>query len=210
MYKRPVKGRKGIGKFAGLMIADIMEIETTAKGFTTSVTISKQDIERAATQDLESIDLPLSVKPAQTEEHGTRIKLKNPNQRYELPKADKLKELLILEYGREPGLAITVDSQPLKVENLAGEHIDEVRSTSNGNPIRFDFKVSDGPKSLPRAGIVVRINGKIVGKPSFFGLENDEDIPQKLLRRVWGELTDHRRTVEPPTGEISLRAVRCI
>lgn len=37
--KRRVKGRKGIGKFAGLMVAGIMEIETTARGRTTRVVV---------------------------------------------------------------------------------------------------------------------------------------------------------------------------
>src|SRR5690606_1163084 len=37
-------------------------------------------------------------------------------------------------------------------------------------------------------GIVLRVGGKIVGKPEFFGLENDPEIPPKLLKKVYGEL----------------------
>ena len=46
--KRLVKGRKGIGKFAGLMVANVMEIETTARGKTTRVVIAKEDLPNAS------------------------------------------------------------------------------------------------------------------------------------------------------------------
>ena len=42
--KRLVKGRKGIGKFAGLMVANVMEIETTTRGKTTRIVIVKEDL----------------------------------------------------------------------------------------------------------------------------------------------------------------------
>src|SRR5678816_1795884 len=45
--KRLVKGRKGIGKFAGLMVANTMAIETTARGKQTRVLISKDDLLKA-------------------------------------------------------------------------------------------------------------------------------------------------------------------
>src|SRR5438128_1508498 len=61
---RLVKGRKGIGKFAGLMVANVMEIQTTARGKTT----------RAA-RDLERIDLPLTVEPASDGISGTKVTL---------------------------------------------------------------------------------------------------------------------------------------
>ena len=32
------------------------------------------------------------------------------------------------------------------------------------------------------------MKGKIVGRPSFFGLEDDEEIPPKLLKKVYGEI----------------------
>ncbi|MFX5084655.1 ATP-binding protein, partial [Acinetobacter baumannii] len=40
LFKRKVKGKKGIGKFAGLMIADHMKLETWAKGKCSSFEIS--------------------------------------------------------------------------------------------------------------------------------------------------------------------------
>src|SRR5258708_4412934 len=45
---RIVKGRKGIGKFAGLMVANIMEVETATRGKLTRLSIAKQTLEDAA------------------------------------------------------------------------------------------------------------------------------------------------------------------
>ena len=50
------------------------------------------------------------------------------------------------------------------------------------------FTITESPKGVKNAGIVCRVQGKIVGKSSFFGLEEREDIPGKLLRRVVGEI----------------------
>lgn len=98
--KRLVKGRKGIGKFAGLMVANIMAIETTAHGKTTRVVISKEDLLNA-TRDLERIDLPLTVFPAPDGVSGTKVTLTSLSDRFEFPLPEKLKTLLMTEYGRE-------------------------------------------------------------------------------------------------------------
>ena len=38
---------------------------------------------------------------------------------------------------------------------------------------------------MPRApGIVLKVNGKAVGKPQFFDLDEDEEIPKSLIKRV--------------------------
>ena len=187
-FSRLVKGRKGIGKFAGLMIADTMRIETTARCVTTSFTISRLDISKAKEQDLESIRIPIETRPAPEGRHGTKIVLSEPNQSFELPKEDKLRALLIREYGRENGLTITVDGQPLQIEDLPGEHFKDQMDVEGAGTVQIDFKISTDSKPLKNAGIAIRVDGKIVGKPSFFGLDQDETIPPKLLRRIYGEV----------------------
>ena len=42
--KRLVKGRKGVGKFSGLMAAAVMTLETYARGIRTSFTLRIQDL----------------------------------------------------------------------------------------------------------------------------------------------------------------------
>jgi hypothetical protein len=37
-------------------------------------------------------------------------------------------------------------------------------------------------------GISIRVDGKIVGKPDYFGLDEANDFPQKLLKKLYGEI----------------------
>lgn len=185
--KRLVKGRKGIGKFAGLMVANVMEIHTTAHGKTIRVTISKADLLDAA-RDLERIDLPMTVESAAPGASGTKVVLSGLNDRFAFPIPEKLKGLLMLEYGREEGFRVDVNGERLGLEDLPGEHFTKEETVTDAGAIRLNFKVSEGPKPLKQAGIVIRVGGKIVGKPGFFGLEEDPEIPSKLLKKVYGEV----------------------
>ncbi len=185
--KRLVKGRKGIGKFAGLMIANVMEIETTARGKMTRIVISKEDLLNAA-RDLERIDLPLTITDAPDGLAGTKVTLSSLSDRFEFPLPERLKPLLMTEYGREEDVRISVNGVPLGLDDLPGEKFQADEDVADAGTVRLNFKVSDGGKSLKQAGIAIRVGGKIVGKPGFFGLEDDPEIPSKLLKKVYGEV----------------------
>lgn len=185
--KRLVKGRKGIGKFAGLMVANVMEIETTARGKTTRVVIAKEDLLNAS-RDLERIDLPLTVTPAAEGVSGTKVTLSSLSDRFEFPLPEQLKTLLMTEYGREEDVRINVNGVPLGLDDLPGERFQANENLVEAGTVKLNFKVSDGAKSLKQAGIALRVGGKVVGKPGFFGLEDDPEIPPKLLKKLYGEV----------------------
>lgn len=185
--KRLVKGRKGIGKFSGLMVASVMDVRTVARKKKTQVVISKESL-LSEEKDLERIDLPITVSETSDDISGTTVILTGLNQRYEFPRADKLKGLLMLEYGREHDVAITVNGEKLGLEDLPGEYFTYEENLIEAGSIRLNFKISNGSKPLKQAGIAIRVSGKIVGRPSFFGLEDDPEIPPKLLKKVYGEL----------------------
>ncbi len=185
--KRRVKGRKGIGKFAGLMVAGIMEIETTARGRTTRVVISKEDLLKAA-RDLERFDLPITVRDADTDSHGTTVTLRELNQRFTFPVPEKLKNLLVVEYGREANFDVTVNGVGLGLEDLQGSSYSHSQAVPEAGAVRLSYKVADSGQAIKQAGIAIRVGGKIVGRPGFFGLEDDPEVPPKLLRKLYGEV----------------------
>lgn len=184
---RLVKGRKGIGKFAGLMAADVMEVETRARGVVTRLRISKEDL-LAADNDIERIDLPCQTESCKPTEHGTTITLSSLNQNLHFPNPDRLKQLLILEYGRQADFKILVDKEPLGIDDIPGESFAEEIELPNVGKIRLHFIVADGRTNLKQSGIAIRVGGKIVGRPSYFGLDQVDHIPEKLLRKVYGEI----------------------
>ena len=185
--KRRVKGRKGIGKFAGLMVAGIMEIETTARGRTTRVVVSKADLMKAA-RDLERFDLPITVRDASEGAHGTTVTLRELNQRFTFPLPEKLKNLLVVEYGREADFDVKVNGIGLGLDDLQGSRYSHNQTVPEAGTIRLSYKVADSNQAIKQAGIAIRVGGKIVGRPSFFGLEDDPEVPSKLLRKLYGEV----------------------
>lgn len=185
--RRLVKGRKGIGKFAGLILADTMEIETTAQGQSTTVRIAKEHL-LAAQDDLERVPLPFTTTPCEPTKHGTVITLSELNTNLSFPQPDKLRALLVLEYGREVDFAIYVNDERIVHEDIPGKQfVKEIVLPGAGN-VKMSFTVSETPLAGKGSGVVLRVGGKVIGKPHCFGLEEDELVPAKLRRRVVGEI----------------------
>lgn len=61
---RVVKGRRGVGKFSGLILAEEMEITTQAQGVQTTIIISKTLLLEAG-KDIEQVPLPITLRFAQ-------------------------------------------------------------------------------------------------------------------------------------------------
>jgi hypothetical protein len=138
--------------------------------------------------DLERIDLPLNVDACEPAEHGTKVTLSQLNPRFSLPTPEVLKEMLALEYGRNAGFRITVNDEPLTHEDIQGKAITRTVELPGAGTVTIRYTIMESSKGAKHAGIVTRVGGKIVGKPSWFGLEDEELIPRKLLNRVVGEI----------------------
>lgn len=187
-YKnRKVKGRKGIGKFAGLLIAGEMTLVSKARGKKTTLTIVKDEILKWK-DDLEKLDLPITSENCDSEEKGTTIFLRNLNQNLHFPNPIKLSQLLITEYGRENDFKITINGKALDIQDLKGNSDTGSKKLKQSGEVKYSFTISDENKSLKQAGIAIRVDGKIIGKPSFFGLDEDEEIPKKLLKKIYAEV----------------------
>ncbi|MDW3650456.1 MAG: ATP-binding protein [Bacteroidia bacterium] len=187
LKNRLVKGRKGIGKFAGLMVASRMEIKTCTRGTSTHLTIWRDELVRAR-HDLEQINLPIKIEACDEKEGGTEIILSGINQNFTFPNPERLRRLLVLEYGRLGDFKVYVDGEMVDIEDIPGKQYEEEISLSDGSSAHLRYTISDGKTALKQSGIAVRVGGKIVGEPRFFGLNEYEDIPPRLLKRVFGEV----------------------
>ncbi len=184
LKKRKVKGRKGIGKFAGLLVATQMKVETYAAGKKTTVVINKGELAKAG-YDLEKVPLPILVEDCEENNHGTTITLEGLNQNLNYPNPDILKELLIRDYGREIDFNLTINAENIGVLDLLGKSYSERINLPDGKTATLNYTITDKP--VKQAGIAVRVNNKIIGRPQNF-LSDDEIIPKKLQNRVYGEL----------------------
>lgn len=184
--QRRVKGRKGIGKFSGLMAASVMMLETWARGRCCSFTLRIEDLEKV--EDIEQLPIRLEAEDCAQSLHGTRITLVNLHQGLAFPNPDKLRQVLLEEYGREESFAIAVDGKVLGIDDAPGTYSELETNLQGIGAVNLRFSISDKKSGLRQPGITIRVGGKVVGKPGFFGLDQSDDFPPKLLRKLYGEL----------------------
>jgi len=184
--KRKVKGKKGIGKFAGLMIADTMQLETWSRGNKCKFSISTIDFDNAT--DIEDLPINLIVNKCDPKDIGTKITLSNLTQGLSFPNPEKMRQLLLQEYGREEDFKLTVNSKEIGVDDIQGTHTKYSKSLPSVGKVNLEFTVSNQKGKLKQPGISLRVGGKVVGIPDFFGLDKEEDFPPKLLDKVYGEV----------------------
>jgi Histidine kinase-, DNA gyrase B-, and HSP90-like ATPase len=184
---RIVRGRRGIGKFAGLVAAEHMRVETRSHGILSVVDITKPTL-LASKADLGRIKLPLTVAPCKVKEHGTKVILSNLNQRFSIPSPEEVREVLALDFGRFTDFSIWVNGELTTNQDIQGRSVSKNVQLLGAGRVTLRITVMDSAKGAKRAGIVTRVGSKIVGKPTFFGLEGDEDLPRKFLNRVVGEI----------------------
>lgn len=181
--KRKVKGRKGIGKFAGLMVATKMQLETFANGIKTTLIIDKDELARG-NYDLEKVPLPIFTETCDQNKKGTTITLSNLNQNLEFPNPEKMKQILAWEYSRDIDFEIFIDEKKIDVLDLQGKSFTK----------EFEFEGKKGllkytitPKPIKNSGIITKIGNKVIGRPINL-LAEDEIIPKKLQNRIYGEI----------------------
>jgi hypothetical protein len=184
--QRPVKGRKGIGKFAGLMAAAEMTLETRSRGTLSRFTLRMKDL--AGVEDIQHLPIQIETERCAPDSHGTTITLRSLHGELAFPDASRMRQVLIFEYGRSADFAVHVNGKLLGVDDVAGSYTDQSMEVAGVGSVQLRFAIADERSAQRQAGIVLRVDGKVVGKPSFFGLEEREDFPQKLKSKLYGEV----------------------
>lgn len=183
---RLVKGRKGIGKFAGLMAAAVMTLETRARGRLCRITLRLDDLSQV--EDIEQLNIGLQSEPCESELHGTTITLSDLHQGLAYPDSNRLRQILLQDYGHQDDFAITIDGKRLDIDDISGSYLEQEQQLPNTGKVKLRFAISDGKSGLRQPGIILRVDGKAVGRPGFFGLDQRDDFPSKLLRKLYGEI----------------------
>ena len=184
--QRLVKGRKGVGKFAGLMAASEMSLETYARSVCSGFTLTLKNL--ASVTDIEQLNIPLTTTPCEATVRGTKISLSGLHVGLTFPDPKKLRQILLQEYGRETGMIIRVNGKPLAVDDVDGSFHNESLAVEGVGNAQLRFSIAEVKSVSRQPGIVILVDGKAVGKPSFFGLDEQEDFPPKLLKRLYGEI----------------------
>jgi hypothetical protein len=186
-FKRKIKGRKGIGKFAGLTLAAQMSVSSVARETRCTLVINKHQLIESG-GDLEKIPLDFEESQEIGSTSGTTISLSELDDRLNYPTSERLREVLVFEYGREDLFKIYVDGTALSVDDVPGKTQKSESELPVAGRVSLNFTISEGKKAPRAPGIVVKVDGKAVGKPQMFGLDDDEEVPLSLLKKVVGEV----------------------
>ena len=184
---RLVKGRKGIGKFAGIIVAEHMELVTLQGGSKSTVVIDRQALETGPT-DIEKIDVPVLIVDHDPEDHGTTIALTNLFSHINYPTPAALRHALAPEYGRQAKMQVVINGEALTHLQIPGHTAPKTLFVPNVGTVEAEFVIAEKKQIKVMRGIQVRVTGKSVGDPTMFGLDADEQVPAKLLEHVTGEL----------------------
>lgn len=223
---RVVRGRQGIGKFAGFLLADRLVVATVAKETCSRLILDLAELLEAA-DDVAAVDLPIETDT--TREHsGTRIELSKLRSGFEQPSPKRLGAILLREFGAPHDFVINIDGvqlTPAWVEakqfqiqleprgSFGGSSLVESpvegagRQAETNQPVRSlapsaVIWVTANPREVGEPGIVLRVRERAIGQPSFFGLEHDPLVPRLVLRRISGEVrADYLADYVTPSGD---------
>ena len=144
--KRRAKGRRGIGKFAGLMAAQTMRLESWARGQKSSFSLSTADYQAAS--DIEQLRISVLSEPDASRPHGTVVTLTDLNQSLAFPDPDKLRQILLQDYGREDDFRILVNGKSLDVDDVQGTFSEHVERLPSVGQVKLRFSISAGKRGL--------------------------------------------------------------
>ncbi|MCD9586156.1 ATP-binding protein [Tenacibaculum maritimum] len=181
--KRKVKGRKGIGKFSGLMVATKMKLETVSTGVKTTLVIDRDELAIKG-YDLEKIPLDIRTEKVKDGISGTTITLTGLNQNFEFPNPERMKQILVWDYGRENDFEISINDERIGVLDLQGKSYSE-ELIIDGKKAILNYTITSKP--IKSSGIVTKVGNKLIGRPKNF-LAEDDIIPKKLQNRIYGEI----------------------
>lgn len=187
---RLARGYRGIGKFAGLIAADVMTVLTVSRNVRTRLVLNRTELE-ALGRDLEETELQLDTE-YNISGHGTKVELSWLRPTFALPTRESLGRVLLQEFGRNDDFRITINGHVLSSDVLQGEHVTDGVLLSTGDTVACQIWFLGKPGSVRDPGLLIRVRDRAIGGPTFFGLDRDSDISKSLLRRIYGEVrADH-------------------
>ena len=184
---RDVRGNRGIGKFAGLMAAQMMTVTTISRGNQCRFVLDRKYLEEQG-RELTEAEIIIASEPSD-ESPGTTIELSNLSQTFTHPAESKLGRILLREFGRQDNFAIHINGHLLTPNVLEGDVKPLELVSSDGTLMHGHFMFLERQRMVADPGIIIRVNGRAIGPPTYFGLENDPEVPKSFLNRVYGEIT---------------------
>jgi hypothetical protein len=92
-------------------------LETRARGRLCGFTLRLEDL--AKVDDIEHLNIAFHSEPCKVQLHGTTITLTHLHQGMAFPDANKLRQVLLQDYGRQDDFRLVVDGKRLDVDDIS-------------------------------------------------------------------------------------------
>jgi len=185
-FKRPLIGSKGVGKLAGLGVANIMYIETVHKNrkFKFEINRRKLDIEG---KSLESISIPLIEEEA-NKSNGTTIYLKELLSHVSSISDEEIRKFFVREFGFPEKFNVYVNGQRYTSEDIPGKKIEIKDKIDNYGEVFGNITIAKQPRDIRKpAGIITRVRRRRVMGPTLFDI-NSYGHQYRVAERIIGEI----------------------
>jgi hypothetical protein len=151
--RRAIIGHKGIGKLAGLGIAETMIVTTRRAGKQTKLTIDRSSLDVA--ESLERFDLKAVVKSVANSARGTEVRLQGLLIELDDEDAENLRENLAFEMPSAKNWRILVNDVEASAEDIAGQRYPINDQIKGFGRVTGFYKIVQRRKDMP-AGFAVR------------------------------------------------------
>jgi len=185
--RRRIKGERGIGKFAALLIGNRLFIETKSRGKKTTLEITRSHIESFA-DNVQNLELPLDIEEIDIMQKGTVLKIDKLRKELFHPDRDVIGKILIREFGILDDFHIYINGDRLTIDLIPGKIEEYELDVPEIGKIPIKLIISESKKSLPEPGIIIRVKGRAIGKPTFFGLDKSGKFSKAVLEKICGEV----------------------
>ena len=199
IFERPLIGSKGIGKLAGLGIANIMYIETVNNGKKCKFEINRKKLNIKG-ERLEANDIPLAIENTK-EPNGTTIYLKELLPHVSTMSGEELRAFFVKEFGLPKDFSIFVNGQRYSPEDIPGKKIEIKDTIGRYGEVFGKVIIAKEPKAIKKpAGIITKVRGRRVLGPTLFDI-NSHGHQFRVAEKIIGEIEVPFLDPEKPESE---------
>ncbi len=183
-FKRLIIGSKGIGKLAGLGIANIMNIETVYNGKKCNFEINRKMLDDE--KSLENNYIP--IKEEETKEpNGTIIYLRELLPHVSTISDEDLRNFFAKEFGFPKDFSIFVNGHRYTPEDIQGKKIEVKDNVNDYGYVTGQITIAKQPKDIKLAGIITKVRGRRILGPTLFDI-NSHGHQYRVAGRIIGEI----------------------
>jgi hypothetical protein len=183
---RRVIGNKGIGKLAGFGIADTIRVETAKNGLVTVAHLRRSDFESFENLESAKFDIETHQIPDKNL-RGTKVILKDLRTELSTPDRTALRRYLRNNLPKHESFTVFVDDTECTSEDTPGTKTEFTEKIEGlGTEVSGFYIISNS--NIAEPGLAIRVRGRLVTKPSFFGIMLDS-VTSQMARRFTGEVS---------------------